>query len=360
MREIIVGKNEDGQRLDRILTRLFPNAGKGFIFKMLRKKNIVLNGKKAEGSERLAVGDEIKLFFSEESYEKLTGGNTGALIGRDNKKETGDIRGNIKNQGNIVTPDKKLKSSGNFREMIVYEDEDVIILNKPKGVLSQKASDNDISLNEMLISYMLENGMLDEKQLSTFRPSMCNRLDRNTSGLICGGQTLKGLRGLSDLFRSRDLNKYYLCIVLGTVEKEERIEGYLRKDEKTNKVKIYGISKESSPVNEKSEHGSDLKESKIATKYKPVKTGNGCTLLEVELLTGKTHQIRAHLASIGHPIAGDMKYGDEGFNRMVRDRYKVRSQLLFAYRLEFPKDCGELTQLNGKEIRLEKPAAFFV
>lgn len=349
MHEIKVGKNEDGQRLDRILIRLFPNAGKGFLFKMLRKKNIVLNGKKAEGTERLQLGDEIKVFFSDETFEKLSGAGTNYKFDKPN-----DITVNNDPSNNYEA----------FSKIVVYEDDDVIILNKPKGILSQKAVESDVSLNEMLISYMLETGALSEEQLKTFRPSMCNRLDRNTSGLICGGKTLKGLQVLSELFRSRELEKYYLCIIKGAVEKEERIDGYLIKDEKTNTVRV--LKREQILSNDKGNGSNnrisedDGKLEKISTQYKPLTIKEGCTLLEVKLLTGKTHQIRAHLASIGHPIAGDMKYGDESFNRLVRDKYKVKSQLLFAYRLKFPKYCGELTNLSDKEIVLDKPQDFYI
>lgn len=352
MQIITVGKNEEGQRLDRILIRLLPNAGKGLLFKMLRKKNIILNGKKAEGSERLNLGDEIKMFFSDESYAKLSGRETSDNISINGDNKTSEAGTSVRTENQISHDTEKLALQ--LSNMIVYEDDDVIILDKPKGVLSQKAENTDISLNEMLIAYMTGKGELSEEQLATFKPSMCNRLDRNTSGLICGGKTLKGLRGLSELFRSRDLDKYYLCIVKGKIEKPQRIEGYLIKDEALNRVSVKPLSVHDGGKEK------DIKESKIVTEYKPLGYGEGCTLLEVKLITGKSHQIRAHLASIGHPLAGDMKYGDEMFNRSVRDKYKIKSQVLRAYRMIFPKDCGELKQLNGKEIKLDKDDEFFI
>ena len=352
MQIITVGKNEEGQRLDRILIRLLPNAGKGLLFKMLRKKNIVLNGKKAEGSERLNLGDEIKMFFSDESFLKLSGRETNGNMCISQDDKTSEAETPVRTEKPISQKTEKLATQ--LSNMIVYEDDDVIILDKSKGVLSQKAENTDISLNEMLIAYMTGKGELSEEQLATFKPSMCNRLDRNTSGLICGGKTLKGLRGLSELFRSRDLDKYYLCIVKGKIEKPQRIEGYLVKNEALNRVSVKPLS-----VHDEGKE-KDIKESKIVTEYRPLGYGEGCTLLEVKLITGKSHQIRAHLASIGHPLAGDMKYGDEMFNRSVRDKYKIKSQVLRAYRMVFPKDCGELKQLNGKEIKLDKDDEFFI
>lgn len=359
MQIITVGKNEEGQRLDRILIRLLPNAGKGLLFKMLRKKNIILNGKKAEGSERLNLGDEIKMFFSDESYAKLSGREKAGISGSD--ENVLSLQNNETKVNTHTDKSRGEKLALQLSNMIVYEDDDVVILDKPKGVLSQKAENTDISLNEMLIAYMTDKGELSKEQMATFKPSMCNRLDRNTSGLICGGKTLKGLRGLSELFRSRDLDKYYLCIVKGKIEKSQRIEGYLIKDVASNKVFVKpNPGSDAKNTKDKETKDKDTQESKIVTEYKPLSYREGCTLLEVKLITGKSHQIRAHLASIGHPLAGDVKYGDEMFNRSVRDRFKIKSQVLRAYRMVFPKDCGELKLLSGKEIKLGKSGEFFI
>jgi 23S rRNA pseudouridine955/2504/2580 synthase len=331
MKSVNVGKNEAGQRLDRILTRLFPNAGKGFIFKMLRKKNIVLNGKKAEGNEKLNEGDEIKIFLSDETFAKMSG--------RENDSVYEGTRGNEKKSVDIKPDGGTVKEyARRIKDMTVYEDDDIIVLNKPEGVLSQKAKESDISLNEMLTAYMLDKGEIDEEQLKTFKPSMCNRLDRNTTGLICGGKSLKGLQFLSEIFRNRTVDKYYLCVVKGRVEDFKRIEGYLVKDEKTNTVRI------------QKEQNRDAVH--IVTEYRPLEIEDDRTILEVKLITGKSHQIRAHLASIGHPIAGDAKYGDPVFNRWAKKHYGADSQMLVAYRLVFPKDCKGFSRLNGMEIKL--------
>ncbi|EJP23774.1 pseudouridine synthase, RluA family [Lachnoanaerobaculum sp. ICM7] len=316
MIEIIVGKNESGQRLDRVLEKIFVNANTGFIFKMLRKKNITLNDKKADGKERLEPGASIKLWFSDESFEKLSG------------KKAGDIKDLEKN------PKVDKKSTETFKSYIVYEDENTVIINKPAGLLSQKAYENDISVNDLLLDYL----EFDSKALNTFKPSICNRLDRNTSGLMVCGKTLEGLRVNNELIKTKAVSKYYLAVVKGRVEKSGSINAWLYKDEKTNKV----------TVKEKSFEGAEF----IQTEYEVLDYFKDATLLLVKLITGKTHQIRAHLSSISHPIIGDFKYGDKSVNEKFKREYGIKSQLLHSFRLVYPNsdisDTDTFKALKGK------------
>ncbi len=310
MRMLTVSKNEAGQRLDKLLTKYLNLAGKGFIYKMMRKKNITLNGKKCDGSEHLSEGDEVKLFLSDETIDKFS--------------------------------ELKIQKVQKKKLDIVYEDEHIVLINKPSGMLSQKAKETDESLVEYLIDYLLDTGKLKKEELASFRPSVCNRLDRNTSGIVAAGRSLPGLQIMSEMIKDRSLGKYYLCVVRGIVKKEARIEGWLIKDEKTNKVSV---------VKNEIADGQP-----ISTAYKPIVSGNGYTLLEVKLITGRSHQIRAHLASIGHPIAGDPKYGDMRVNDEVRKKFGVRTQMLHAWRIVMPENVKEpLSYLSGREFTAAMP-----
>ncbi len=320
----VIGSKEAGQRMDKFLHKFMPEATTSFFYKMLRKKNITLNGKKAEGKEILKEGDQIAFFFSDETFQKFKGQNGESEISTNEYRKAFQALKGIQ---------------------VIYEDEDILILNKPAGILSQKAKPEDMSLNEWLIGYLLHTNGISKQELVTFKPSICNRLDRNTSGLVLGGKTLKGSQELSKMIRERSLRKFYLTVVVGPMDKASQIDGYLWKDEKTNKVTIYPKKAVDLPK------GADA----IKTAYKPLKTIGTNTLLEVELITGKTHQIRAHLASIGHPVLGDEKYGNTTVNQQFQKTMGLRWQILHAYRLEFPIIEEGLTSLSEQVFVAEEP-----
>ena len=325
MKEFSISSKEAGQRMDKYLFKILNQASKGFVYKMLRKKNIVLNDKKATGQEVLNVSDQIKIYLSDETFDKFA-----SALG-DTAEEKTAAKSAV---GNTKTA-AKTSAVHHPKIQIVYEDDDILILNKPVGLLSQKAQKEDYSANEMVIDYLLESGQLTRAELRTFHPSICNRLDRNTSGLLIAGKTIRGLQEMADALKSRSMQKYYRCLVAGQITQDAHLKGYLAKDHQSNKVTI------------RKEAFADA--SYIETAYHPVKVYENMTLLEVHLITGRSHQIRAHLASIGHPILGDGKYGDKKINQTVKDSCRIRSQLLHAYRMEFP---------DGRIVTAPEPAIF--
>ena len=284
MREVTIGAKESGQRFSKFLEKYFKEAQTSFLYKMLRKKNIKLNDKKATGSEMLQTGDKVTVYFSDETFEKFRG---------ETKK--------------VIYPVIDLD--------IVYEDEDVLIVNKPAGMLSQKAKPQDVTLVEYILGYLQKKGGWSPKD--SLKPGICNRLDRNTSGLVIAGKSLRGLQKMSELLKDRTMDKYYLTIVEGVMKEPSVVRGYLKKDEQTNRVQIF------------SEDGEDRVW--IETGYEPLRTNGTVTLLKVKLVTGKTHQIRGHLASLGHPLLGDVKYG-------AAKRADTKHYFLHAKTLCFPEN----------------------
>lgn len=345
MQLFIVENNHAGQRLDKFLHKYLPAASNSFIYKMLRKKNITLNGKKAEGKEILQLGDEIKCFFSEETFAKFSGSapaEGSEQVNTESKKDkkTENKADKKADKGNISEYRKAYNKLENIR--IIYEDQNVLILNKPVGILTQKAESNDLSLNEWMIGYLLEKGKMKEEELRLFKPSVCNRLDRNTSGLVLCGISLAGTQQLNDLIKNRKIRKYYRTICVGEVNSPGMLEGALTKDQKKNKVTI-------------EEDGEEA----IKTAYTPIqKLNQKYTYLEVELITGKTHQIRAHLASIEHALVGDTKYGLGDVNQHFQKKYKLENQLLHAYRLEFPQLGGCLEPISEMVFLAPLPKEF--
>lgn len=311
MRVLEVKDNEAGQRLDKLLIKYLNKAPKSFIYKMLRKKNITLNGKKADGSELVVKTDRIKFFLSEETLNKFS------------EVTVSNVEGKLD---------------------IIYEDDNILVMNKPAGLLSQKAQKDDISLVEHLISYLLSSGQIQMEELKSFHPGICNRLDRNTSGIVIGGKSLIGLQTMGTLLKSRDLDKYYQCIVKGCIDKSQMIEGYLVKNKNRNKVTIT-----TEPVED-----ADY----IKTEYEPLLYNEEYTLLKVKLITGRSHQIRAHLHSIGHSIIGDGKYGDVLTNKYMRKRYQLRHQLLHSYELHFSTIEGPLSNISNETFIAPLPDYF--
>ena len=299
VRQIEINANQSGQRFDKFLQKYMREATKSFIYKMLRKKNITLNGKKAQGNEKLEPGDKVVLFFSKETLEKFCGGQ----------------------------PRKKEGKKAAFP--ILYEDEQILVINKPAGMLSQKAKPEDVSLVELVQQYVgCEPG---------FSPGICNRLDRNTSGIVVAGKTLPALQKMSELFRTREVEKYYLTIVKGAMTEKKEVDGYLLKDAKTNKAAVYREEKKGS--------------SYIRTGYEPLVTTREMTLLRVHLMTGKPHQIRSHLSSLGHPVLGDVKYGGA--------HPQINHQLLHAYELQLPKLGKPFEKISGKCFTASIPQIFY-
>jgi 23S rRNA pseudouridine955/2504/2580 synthase len=327
MREILITGKDAGQRLDKYLRKYLPEAGSGFLYKMLRKKNITLNGKKAEGNELLQAEDVIRIFFSEDTFAKMRG-----KIAETGESDTGERKNNTL----IPSGERQSKAAEAYRKLkgidIVYEDEHLLFVNKPAGILSQGDDSGQLSLNDWILGYCLHKGADADNAVQT---AVCNRLDRNTSGLVLCGKTYAGSRFLSDQIKSHGFRKIYRAVVEGHLSGEGLLKGYWSKDEKANLVRITEIQRHA-------------KDPEVQTAYRAMAyhAEEDLTLAEVELITGKSHQIRAHMAAIGHPLAGDVKYGGH-------TRKGIRSQLLHAYAVRFPKLEGTFAALSEKEFCCE-------
>lgn len=400
MQSITIGSNQAGQRLDKFLHKYLPNAGTGFLYKMLRKKNITLNGKKTEGSELLKEGDRVSFFFSRETFEKFSGmtleqagmppetagpsSETSVkafIVSEKSTEHSKQLPKTLEKPGMPAAVSEYEKAYRLLRGIqIVYEDDHFLFLNKPAGILTQKAQPEDSSLNEWMIGYLLQKDSGLAAELRTFHPSVCNRLDRNTSGLVLCGKSLAGLQFLSQYIRERKVQKFYHTICAGELRDAARIQGYLYKDRRTNKVSVSGQGKRD-PENDpgsgqvrmlrRQEPGCDKVFRKrvfreqdavsdyIETEYVPLGVRRGYTYLKVELITGKPHQIRAHLASMGHPLIGDFKYGEDAVNRRMKREFGLDHQLLHACHVSFPEiTSGVGAVLSGRTFTAPEPELF--
>lgn len=313
MKEYIINKTNENQRLDKYIKRILPSASNAFIYKMLRKKNIELNQKRAKGDEMLKNGDSVRFFLSDDTFLKMSSSN----------KPIGD---------EYTEAYKTLKGIE-----VVFDHEDFMILNKPSGILSQKDEKNRLSLNEWAVGYLLERNIVTQDSLKEFTPSIVNRLDRNTKGLIMVGKTLTGSRRLSEMIKKRQIKKYYIASTKGNCTLSGVYKAYLYKDTSKNKVYIYDDVKDIPD---------GCKYSYIETGIEVIESNNEVSLLEIDLLTGKSHQIRAHLSHLGFPLNGDYKYNED-------EKNKGKYQDLCAYKIVFPKfpESDDWHSLSGKIIK---------
>ena len=312
MVNIEIGKNEQKQRLDKFLRKYLGNASLSYIYKAIRK-DVKVNGRRAKEDTMLELGDVITLYISDEELSALTRTRRSTRVKRQFK--------------------------------VAYEDDNIIVVEKPFGLLTHgDKTEKKNHLANQVVDYLIEKGDYNPRLERTFTPASVNRLDRNTTGLVLFGKTGEALQTLNRMIREKDkVNKYYMTIVKGRVKGELHLRDRMVKDERTNKVRVLSMDEE----------GRDME-----TIVRPIETGRDFTLVEVELITGRTHQIRAHLAKAGHPVIGDVKYGDRKVNEMVRRRFNLNTQLLHAYKLTFRGCTGALEYLNDLEITADLPEDF--
>lgn len=307
MTEIIITKNDAGQRADRFLAKAYPNLTPPLVCKLMRKKRIKLNGARTEPNVKLKEGDVFRFYLGEE-----------------------------------LLSDQAVKRANDFREVpsdiaVVYEDENILLVDKPVGMPVHEDNDNtaDTLINRILC-YLWKKGEYDPEGERSFAPALCNRIDRNTCGIVIAAKNAESLRVLNQKLRDRELVKLYLCVVSGVPEpREGTLTAYLQKLEQENRVII---SDRKTPEN-----------LTVKTKYRVLESRGEppASLVEVDLLTGRTHQIRAHFAHIGHPLLGDGKYGDNRLNKQLGFKWQALCSYKLAFR--FTTDAGCLEYLNGKE-----------
>ena len=307
MKKIVVSSKEANQRVDKYVKKFLNEAPLSFIYKLFRKKDVKINGHWVKENYILNEGEELTIFVTDAQIEEF------------NK------------------PKEIEKVSLNHQ--IVYEDENILIVNKPRGLLVHgDEGEKKLTLSNEVINYLYYKGEYDPKIDHGFAPAPAHRLDRNTSGLVCFAKNLVSLQELEDLFKEKDeITKEYKALVVGKFTGETRIDAPLKKDEKTGLVRISKDGKNAVTI------------VKFLGKY------GDFTLVNVQILTGRTHQIRVHLASIGYPVVGDAKYGDFKVNKEIKEKYKFENQFLTAYKLSFKNLKGHLSYLSGKSFEVNLP-----
>ena len=312
MIKLEIGKNEQNQRLDKYLRKYLENAPLSYIYKAIRK-DVKVNGKRGKEDTVLQLGDELCLYITDEDLKKFS------------RKE------------------KKVHAKKQFR--VAYEDENILIAEKPFGLLTHgDRTEKKNHLTNQVIDYLIETGEYNPREERTFSPAPVNRLDRNTTGLVLFAKNYPALQELNRLMREKNrIKKYYMTIVRGSLKEELVLKDKMIKDERRNMVTVLPDGDE----------GLEME-----TIARPVKNNRDYTLVEVEIVTGRTHQIRAHLAKAGYPIIGDVKYGEKSTNNFVNRKFGLTTQLLHAYRLSFDIEEGPLDYLSGLEITAVPPEDF--
>lgn len=314
MRVLTIGKNDAGQRLDKFLTKAVRGMPKSFMYKSIRTKKIKLNRHRAEPDTMLREGDEIQLFIRDEFFESPEG-----------------------DRGALYRIEPKLS--------VVYEDENIILINKRPGVLvHEDDSGKDNTLLMHLHAYLWRRGEYDPEAEQSFAPAFCNRIDRNTGGIVIAAKNAEALREMDERIRAREVKKFYLCVVHGKMPKRaDVLEAYLRKDERNNTVDVIDHPARGYLT--------------IKTGYRVLAERGGDSLLEIELFTGRTHQIRAHMAHIGHPLLGDGKYGVNREDK--RAGYHFQALTSYKLRFDFSDDGGVLENLRGREFSIPPADVWF-
>ena len=353
MREITITANDAGRRLDRFLRKYLSNASLGEIYKLIRK-DVKVDGRRRDESYMLSEGEVLTLYISDDVLAKMTGEDRSASA-----HGTGNGGAYSVRSGN--TGSRKARKQ--FR--IIYEDDNILAADKPFGLLTHGDSrEKKHHLANQVTDYLIENGDYDPRAEKVFSPAPANRIDRNTTGLVLFGKNAAAMRALNQMIREDMIDKYYLTIVHGTLAEEMTLTGTLTKDESRNRVS----------VSSSSDDGREI--ITVVTPLEQLTYGKGyrATLVEVRLVTGRPHQIRAHLASIGHPVIGDAKYADNSVrhtdagcmsaadirsaNEYLARRFHLTTQLLHAHRLVFRETVPELGYLEGRELVSPVPKNF--
>ncbi|MGN0673639.1 MAG: RluA family pseudouridine synthase [Anaerovoracaceae bacterium] len=333
MKQLTIGPNDAGRRLDRFLRKYLCNASLSSIYKIIRK-DIKVNGRR-EGNEYMLVeGDTVNVYLSDEMIDKLM-----RRAGASGKAGGSPVAG-----GDFARDGGRSRARRNFA--IIYEDDSILVANKPWGLLTHgDSTEKKNHLANQFKDYLIEKGEFNPRTEKVFSPAPCNRLDRNTTGLVLCGKTAPALKGLNEMIRRDMVSKYYMTIVYGAITEELRLDGRLDKDSRTNTVRVTADGP-----------GRD-----IITIVRPVRKVGPCTLVEVELVTGRTHQIRAHLASIGHPVIGDSKYSKGRairLNNLLKQHCGLTTQLLHSARLTINETTEGLDYLKGQTFEAPLPDGF--